>query len=327
MRKYFDHGGMSQISIFLVVVLQIRLSSSTAVISQLGKFSIQKNTRINQMVNASAINTVRSLIECSRQLSGQEDSCAAAYNNLTQECQLYTSGCCTINTQSFLDSIVIRRDLTGFKKNNEDCTFYKNVGNVTGTYIIYPSGIPTGISVYCDMDTDGGGWTVIQHRFNGNINFYRTWNDYKIGFGNLNGEFWLGNENIHQLTSTGRYVLRVDIEDVVGTKKYAKYYTFTVAGESDRYRLTVGEYCGDSGDALFYNNNKLFHTLDLDTTVGFNGNQCSKDRYAGWWFGECTWANLNGRWMPGVNAWDSCYWYQWKMTESLSKISLKIRRK
>lgn len=48
-------------------------------------------------------------------------------------------------------------------------------------------------------------WTIIQRRFNGTIDFYRNWNNYKNGFGDLRSEFWLGNEKIHQLTNQGRY--------------------------------------------------------------------------------------------------------------------------
>lgn len=72
----------------------------------------------------------------------------------------------------------------------------------------------------------GGGWTVIQKRQDGSVDFNRTWNEYREGFGDLNGEFWLGNENIHKITSQGDYSLRIDLEDWNNKHKHAFYQIF-----------------------------------------------------------------------------------------------------
>lgn len=72
----------------------------------------------------------------------------------------------------------------------------------------------------------GGGWTVIQRRQDGSVDFNRTWNEYKEGFGDLSGEFWLGNENIHKITSQGDYSLRIDLEDWNNKHKHAFYQVF-----------------------------------------------------------------------------------------------------
>ena len=100
------------------------------------------------------------------------------------------------------------------------------------------------------MDTDGGGWTVFQRRLDGSVDFYLGWESYKRGFGNLNREFWLGNDNLHRLTAADDVKLRVDLEDFDGNIKYAEYTTFKVASEADKYRLLIGEYSGTAGDAM-----------------------------------------------------------------------------
>ncbi|XP_016386167.1 microfibril-associated glycoprotein 4-like, partial [Sinocyclocheilus rhinocerous] len=102
-----------------------------------------------------------------------------------------------------------------------DCSDIYNSGEtVSGIYSIYPAGdIP--VWVYCEMISDGkvedkGGWTVIQRRMDGSVNFYRPWKQYKRGFGNVEGEYWLGLENMYQLTRNNKYMLRVDLEDFQG---------------------------------------------------------------------------------------------------------------
>ena len=41
---------------------------------------------------------------------------------------------------------------------------------------------------------------MIQEKMDGSVNFNRTQDDYKHGFGNLVGEFWLGLDKINRLT-------------------------------------------------------------------------------------------------------------------------------
>ncbi|KAK3587898.1 hypothetical protein CHS0354_014410 [Potamilus streckersoni] len=71
-----------------------------------------------------------------------------------------------------------------------------------------------GFSVLCDMDTDGCGWTVFQRRVDGTVNFARGWTEYQVGFGNLKGKFWLGNQQLHLLTKQGRKRLFVQVKSV-----------------------------------------------------------------------------------------------------------------
>ena len=116
-------------------------------------------------------------------------------------------------------------------------------------YTINPDGGKP-IQVLCDMTTDGGGWTVFQRRLDGSVDFYLDWESYRNGFGDLNGEFWLGNDNLHRLTAADDVTLRVDLEDFDGNKPYAEYTTFKVADEADKYRLSIGEYSGTAGDSI-----------------------------------------------------------------------------
>ncbi|CAC5392307.1 Fibrinogen-like protein A,Ryncolin-4,Angiopoietin-related protein 7,Angiopoietin-related protein 1,Ficolin-1-B,Ficolin-2,Ryncolin-1,Fibrinogen-like protein 1,Ficolin-1,Tenascin-X,Tenascin-N,Ryncolin-3,Fibroleukin,Fibrinogen C domain-containing protein 1,Ryncolin-2,Techylectin-5B,Fibrinogen alpha chain,Ficolin-1-A,Tenascin,Angiopoietin-4 [Mytilus coruscus] len=254
--------------------------------------------KIATSVSPTEVHIDRSHMECSRRLLSKDDICVASYNIVTRTCMLYAYGCSPSFNVSNTGTWLIRRDLSGFIQENEDCSYYKNTNAPSGVFTIQPEGVNTGIEVYCDMSTDNGGWILIQNRYDGSVNFYQTWNQYKHGFGNLSGEFWIGNDNLHTLTYSNKYMLRVDLTDSFGNQTYAEYYIFRVSDEADKYRLIIGEYYGDAGDAMYYNNNQIFHTKDQDSTIGFNGRVCSLDRYAGFWFDRCTWANPNGRWLP-----------------------------
>ena len=99
--------------------------------------------------------------------------------------------------------------------------------------------------VYCDQKTDRGGWTVIQKRLDGSVDFNLDWADYKRGFGNQNGEFWLGLDKVHRLTTEGSNRIRVELEDIEGNTAYAEYDMFAVASESAKYQLSLGTYSGE----------------------------------------------------------------------------------
>ena len=89
-----------------------------------------------------------------------------------------------------------------------------------------------------------GGWTVIQRRFDGSVDFFLGWSQYKTGFGDLIGEFWLGLDKIYRSTQSGLTVLRIDLMDFNDAQAYAQYNTFEISGESTRYTLNVGGFSG-----------------------------------------------------------------------------------
>ncbi|XP_069838028.1 tenascin-N-like [Dendropsophus ebraccatus] len=207
-----------------------------------------------------------------------------------------------------------------------DCSQVRLAGNrESGVYTIYPGGDNTpGIRVYCDQDTDGGGWTVFQRRTSGKLDFYQRWRTYGEGFGDPSDEFWLGLEWIHKLTNTPgtNYELRVDLR-VGAESAYAVYRTFKVGSSRDRYKLTVDDYSGTAGDALKYHNGLKFTTWDKDNDLALTN--CALSHRGAFWYRNCHLANPNGQYgdnnhSQGVN------WEPWKGHEfSIPFIEMKMR--
>ena len=167
---------------------------------------------------------------------------------------------------------------------------YKSGNHRSGVYAIDTHDGLGAFKVYCDMTIDEGGWTVFQRRKDGSEDFLRRWDDYKTGFGDLKGEFWLGLDKIHRLTSTNQ-VLRIDMEDFENNKRYAQYATFSVGHENGKYNLSIAQYSGDAGDSMSRQNGMNFSTY-LDN-VTWNGD-CADLDSGGWWYRQCPNSNLNG---------------------------------
>ncbi|MEE6481407.1 hypothetical protein FKM82_012854 [Ascaphus truei] len=200
----------------------------------------------------------------------------------------------------------------------KDCSdHYKAGKKVNGIYRVTPDPKNKTFEVYCDMESMGGGWTLVQIRKDGSTSFNRTWNDYKIGFGNLSGEFWLGNDKLHLLTRSSDMMLRIELEDFKGIREYAKYDQFYVANEYLKYRLSVSGYSGTAGDAMHFSkqynhDQKFFTTPDKDNDRYPSGN-CGAYYSSGWWFDACMSANLNGKYYDkdykGVR--NGIFWGTW----------------
>ncbi|XP_074066764.1 ficolin-2-like isoform X2 [Macrotis lagotis] len=168
---------------------------------------------------------------------------------------------------------------------------------LSGWYTIYPYDC-TPMTVFCDMDTDGGGWTVFQRRADGSVNFFRDWAAYKRGFGSQLGEFWLGNENLHRLTTQKNNELRIDLQDLQQNHFFAKYASFQILGETEKYKLILGNFVeGNAGDSMYYHQNKPFSTKDQDNDE--NVGNCAQIFKGAWWYGSCHHANLNGLYLQG----------------------------
>lgn len=173
------------------------------------------------------------------------------------------------------------------------------------------------------MKTDGGGWTVFQRRMDGTVDFYRNWKDYLEGFGELDGEFWLGLNKIHRLTEITSS-LRIDMQDFLGIKRYAKYSVFKVNDSDTQYSLKVGGFSGNTGDSFSYHSGQKFFTKDKNTVA----NQCATSYKGAWWYKKCHLSNLNGLYLSGSHSSyaNGINWQRWKGYKySLKFTEMKVK--
>ncbi|XP_053318678.1 angiopoietin-related protein 6 [Spea bombifrons] len=197
-----------------------------------------------------------------------------------------------------------------------------------GIYLLKPLIGNQVMQAWCEQNVADGGWTVIQRRQDGSINFFTTWHSYKHGFGNLDSEYWLGLENIYWLTSQGSYKLLILMEDWQGRQVHAQYDHFRLEPESDFYRLRLGQYHGNAGNSLSWHNGKQFSTLDKDRD-SYSGN-CAHYQKGGWWYNMCAHSNLNGVWYRGGHYrsryQDGVYWAEFHGgAYSLKKVSMLVK--
>uniref|UniRef100_A0A667WAX0 Fibrinogen C-terminal domain-containing protein n=1 Tax=Myripristis murdjan TaxID=586833 RepID=A0A667WAX0_9TELE len=175
--------------------------------------------------------------------------------------------------------------------------------SASGVYTVFPGGPTSPLHAHRDVDTDGGGWTLIQRRMDGTQNFYRPWKHYKEGFGNVANLSYVlsGLENIFLLTVRKKNELRVDMEDWEGGKAYAHYASFSIDPESYSYQPHLGSFTG--GDA------------GVGLAVG--------------WYNTCHYSNPNGMYAPtNAIAFENSHviWQHWKgWNDSHKSIAMKIR--
>ena len=161
-------------------------------------------------------------------------------------------------------------------------------------------------------------------------NFDRTWQWYKEGFGTVCGSFWLGLDNIHQLTKwkIAPHELRVDLWDWEGNTAHAKYQSFWIGGSDSHYALFVNGYSGTAGDSMTYSNGMRFTTTDRDNDLLTSAN-CAVLEFGAFWHRICRHANLNGPYsiQATVPTNQGIIWYHWKRswTYSMKMVDMKIR--
>ena len=212
----------------------------------------------------------------------------------------------------------------------QDCMEFRQAGYIING--IYRLNGPTfnQPTVFCDQTTQGGGWTILLRRQDGSVNFRQNWKGYKHGFGRLTGEFWLGNEIVHDLTkkSVAPKKSELLINMIIKGKnrpRYAKYATFELEEEEDKYTIKFG---GASGNATNlagrdsfenFHNNKKFSTYDMNNDP-VSPRDCSNEYGGvGWWFNRCYSTFL-------TRAYGSVTWYG-SAYEYAEFVEMKFRRK
>ncbi|XP_052870873.1 fibrinogen-like protein A [Anopheles cruzii] len=198
----------------------------------------------------------------------------------------------------------------------------------SGVYIIQTNDESNRFMAYCERDMMGKGiWLVIQHRFDGSLNFYRNWTEYRNGFGDIEKEFWIGLERLHQLTTGRPHELMVELRDFKRNYKFALYAAFEIGSESEQYNLkTLGAYQGTAGDSLSFHKNMKFTTYDRDNDRHSSEN-CAEIREGAWWYYNCLTSNLNGRYKNIVSAKSMSWFFFSNSYEGLSFSRMMIRPK
>ena len=227
------------------------------------------------------------------------------------------------------DSQFLRNNMDGvvnwYVTNCTSCVDILNAGHTrSGVYTLRIPDTYKSIHVYCDQETDGGGWLVFQRRQDGSVDFYRSWEDYRHGFGNISAEFWLGNDNLHELTKS-QQELRVELLDFSGNKAYAKYSSFSVGSLSESFALSISGYSGTAVDSMTKDDGAGFVTEH----GGTGRRDCAKSYKGPWWHKSCHYSNLNGMYFDSeTSSSQSLSWWYWKSAYvSLKGSEMKIRPK
>ncbi|XP_023031705.1 angiopoietin-related protein 2-like [Drosophila willistoni] len=173
-------------------------------------------------------------------------------------------------------------------------------------------------------------WIVIQRRIDGNVSFDRDWDDYKNGFGDVRGNFFIGLDKLHLLTQSRPHELYIQLQDVNGINKYARYDNFNVASDKENYKLiSIGKYTGNAGDSLDKHVGYMFSTRDRDHKV--HTRNCADGGRGGWWFLDgCGFSHLNGIYHEDGIASDHCgiswgSFAKWNYEISLTVSQMMIR--
>lgn len=168
----------------------------------------------------------------------------------------------------------------------KNCLSFNSSSSVHVITMQGSAGAAQPLKVLCNARIAGPGWTVVQRRFNGSVDFYRNWSEYQKGFGNVDSEFFLGLENLYLLTKSEPHELYIEMESFDKERKYARYDDFVIGSADEDYALkSLGNYSGTAGDSLLSNLHQKFSTYDHDRDS--DKINCAEKFSGGWWYEKC----------------------------------------
>eukprot|EP00111_Clytia_hemisphaerica_P014224 TCONS_00041903-protein len=212
-----------------------------------------------------------------------------------------------------------------------DCKEHYDQGErINGLYRVSMNVIGHVVQVSCVQNRYGGGWTVFQRHFDGSENFYRSWQEYKYGFGKLQGEHWLGNESLYRLTAQAIVSgSELTVSIISNYRQYMSYTNFDIGRESTGYKLHVsGHQGGDKG--MEKHDGMKFSTYDKDQDPNTSVD-CASEMHGAWWYGDCKdtsnsyhFSNLNGAYDEFKNLKNA---FSWHGSTRLRASLMMVRRK
>ena len=304
-------------------------TSTTVVTAHLDFIIVKENGTINGLQPFHE-QRVTNKLQCYFACQSRIEKCGyvqvAKHRSNSWQCSLYEF------VDNILDYVQASPDTTvsTFPDTKRQCLDWYNIGFKKDG--VYPIRVLGGrrIRVLCDMTTDGGGWTVFQKRFNGQVSFSRDWGEYEAGFGEVCGEHWLGNQVISEVTSDAPTEARFQATAFDGGRSAVKIGRFSVAGAQDKYKILVEDCTGDFCVDWIEMNGVLFTTKDSDNDFYDHGN-CGHIYKTGWWSYSCHSVNFNGVYSDReslTTSFNGIVWVSWKqMFISLKETKMMFRRK
>lgn len=271
--------------------------------------------------------------------SESEDSCVTLVDKVSELMAASADGgggvCSGLDRQTVTALTQLTQASTFLPRDCSD-KHWQQPEDPSGVYQTFPTMDPKApVNTYCDMGQPGaketGGWTVILRRRNstwGLVNFNRTWDEYRDGFGNPGeSEWWFGLAPLHALTYRQPYEVDLLLHDIERGTFRANYNSFRVEDEAHNFTLNLNGFAGNlSHDALIAKHHgSSFSTWDRDNDVWHSGS-CAQVNGGGWWFNACHYTTLTAPFPTSNNR--SARTIRWLENDDwlvLDDVTMKIR--